>query len=818
MLSRLLVAAILGFSTVATAHASALWTLDSDIPEKHTTSEQSLTFDRKLLQDWRVGSIVTLPIPGHGPVEATLRRRKENPDGSTTLRADLGNSAETGVLVMTFDATQVFAHIEYANASYKLEASGVLGRLRTPEVHKTGEKEALILGARKKERGFSAQAAPVSTATIHDDEIVELDILVAYSKTAAVDYGGGANSRIAQMAAVTNHYLEASGVLIRVNVVHTVEIDHPEGDSNFRLLSRISSARAPWFSDIHNLRYEHGADVVAFLSKTGGGGSYLCGWDGSVEGCEDSRYIAVQLEKARDTDTTFAHELGHSLGLAHSRRQGEVGASFPFALGYLRLNGAGTIMSYYRQPMARYSQSRGELENGDPLGVPKEYRNGADAVYALNAVRFEASEGYEPNPDLTLAADQLEERGYLALAQCVREGKSKYSAIIYDLDCRNADLTSLAGLELLPNLERVDLSSNLLRDLSDLPPLQHLEVLKLNHNYITDISPLMQLPSLTEVQLVGNRLTELPDFDPMESQLGQRTIILLDLRDNRLEDISALVESHERQGINLKYRIDGNHSIDCWQKRYLLENYFYVPVDEEAGEVDIEALQNPEPCDASNDTRDYNGNGIENMVDVENGVSPFAPDYDSEIGFSRKEYFAEEDGGVARISVERTGEDLSGDVEFKLATQQDSVSVYQDSEWGGGNRPARRKSDYVPVNQSYVIPDGSAGLEVEIELLDDPWYYGTIEFQLRLYASKGAHLAGDNTATVNIEDDERHKMDVYQEYGSGGSGNESSGGSNSTPASSGSSGGGLMASSILLLLGVAAMGRRNRRFSKIDAR
>ncbi|MDQ2075144.1 M12 family metallo-peptidase [Marinimicrobium sp. ABcell2] len=813
MLRHFIFAFLILFAIVAPAHAGGLWTLEPSVSNQPIDSAQLLTFDREQLHNWQVGKAVPLSLPGHDRVEALLRERSVNPNGSVTLRADLTGSAKAGALILSFDESQIFAHIEYANTTYKLEADGKLGAMRSPKLEHGAEAETLIVAqprnqarrvAAKAEPGRGVAKADLSPA-IYDEEVVELNVLIAYSKTAADNYGGNINTRIAQIKAVTNHYLEASGVFIRVNFVHTVEIDHPEGESNSTLLSRISKAQPPWFGDIHNLRHEHRAAVVAYLSETGGGGSYLCGWNGSVTGCEHTRYIAVALRQAGEPDTLFAHELGHALGLTHSRRQGEVGASFPFALGHLHADGAGTIMSYYTRSLGRYSQSLGESDDGTPLGVPKEYKNGADAVYALNAVRFEVAETYVSSPDLTLAADTLEAHGHMALAQCVRDGKSKYAAIIYDLDCRNKGLTSLAGLELLPNLQRVDLSNNLLSDLSDFPPLQDLEVLNLNHNYITDISSLVHLPSISKMQLVGNQIAQLPDFSPLEEQLDQRTNIKFDLRDNQLHNIESLLESLERRGIALQYRLEGNDSILCWQKRYLLEAHLFVPGEVFDDDFDVTEFQRPEPCDSSDDAQDYNGNGTANMADIEAGVNPFSPAFNNTLSFSQDEYYAEEDSGAASIYIQRSGEDLSGDVEFKLATQYGFVSHLEDGEWVGGNPPAEPYLDYVPVNQSYVIPDGEAGIEVEIELIDDPWYYGRIEFQVRLYASTGAGIASSNTATVNIEDDERHTMEEYDESVAA----PVEGGPPLIPSdeSSGSSGGGFFGSSLLLLLALAIIGR-----------
>ncbi|WP_444922525.1 zinc-dependent metalloprotease family protein [Microbulbifer sp. CnH-101-G] len=87
------------------------------------------------------------------------------------------------------------------------------------------------------------------------------------------------------------------------------------------------------------------------------------------------------------TDLTFVHELGHNMGLNHSRRQGDTsGGVYYYGLGYGVDNSFSTIMGY--------PQSFGDAErldtfsnpdkicNGSPCGI----RNNADAQRALGPI------------------------------------------------------------------------------------------------------------------------------------------------------------------------------------------------------------------------------------------------------------------------------------------------------------------------------------------------------------------------------------------------------------------------------------------------
>lgn len=236
---------------------------------------------------------------------------------------------------------------------------------------------------------------------------VEIDVAVVYTPEARDAAGGVAaiEAEIDLMVAETNQAYAASGVHHRVALVDRSEVSYPDtGDSELDL-GRLLDPADGQLDKVHTLRDEVGADLVHLIVGEADdicGRAYIPGVFGlTVQGCGGR---------------TFAHELGHNMGLRHDRyaqlhssSEGGRGPVTPDpAFGYVNQrafeSGAPpssrwrSVMAYNAQcddagffcstPL-RFSNPDHRL-NGDPVGVP--YGTGgsgvngpADAVAVLNA-------------------------------------------------------------------------------------------------------------------------------------------------------------------------------------------------------------------------------------------------------------------------------------------------------------------------------------------------------------------------------------------------------------------------------------------------
>ena len=244
----------------------------------------------------------------------------------------------------------------------------------------------------------SESLAANATAQGGTDDGSVVDILVVWTPEAEEKWGGGAavRSRIDLLIAYINDAFERSGAFVSLNLVGAEQVDYAEAadeaDSGLWFLDartdlyRLASPDDGHMDDVHGRRDALGADLVYLLTARGGGLAELPG----------------SFATGGGNPTTFAHEVGHNMGLAHDRSSDYNRVDFPH--GFTTEHCFGTIMSYgstcrrHGVPELPFYASpwRFDPAHGVPLGVTrfaKEQgaRGPADAVLALNRNRHRAA-------------------------------------------------------------------------------------------------------------------------------------------------------------------------------------------------------------------------------------------------------------------------------------------------------------------------------------------------------------------------------------------------------------------------------------------
>ncbi len=243
--------------------------------------------------------------------------------------------------------------------------------------------------------GAPDAADPTAPAAGDDDGSV-IDLAVFYTPAARQKEGGSAaiEALIDLMIAETNQAYADSGVIQRVRLVAREAVDYTEaatGEDDLRALRD----RDGVMDEIHAIRDRDGADLVHLIVDRDRGGNYdVCGIAWRMTTVSTSfEELGFAVTDSRCGGRTFAHELGHNMGLHHDRYvvedRGIPGrTSYPYSFGYVNQRafepGAPassrwrTIMAYFDQCVdagfdcvrpLRFSNPD-QTFVGDRLGVP----------------------------------------------------------------------------------------------------------------------------------------------------------------------------------------------------------------------------------------------------------------------------------------------------------------------------------------------------------------------------------------------------------------------------------------------------------------
>ena len=231
------------------------------------------------------------------------------------------------------------------------------------------------------------------------EAMTSIDVAVFYTPAARRRAGGTAEieAEIDLLVAETNQAYEDSGVNLRIVLAAREEVPYEEeNESGHLAIHRLAEERDGYMDEVHAIRDRVGADLVHLITEVTdvGGVANLAG--------------AFGLTCAACGAGTFAHELGHNMGLSHDRYvdYGRLAYSYGYVNQRAFADGAPesarwrTIMAYVDQcsdaglgcgRILRFSNPN-QSYLGDPLGGPGESRtsavNGpADAARALNITR-----------------------------------------------------------------------------------------------------------------------------------------------------------------------------------------------------------------------------------------------------------------------------------------------------------------------------------------------------------------------------------------------------------------------------------------------
>jgi len=214
-------------------------------------------------------------------------------------------------------------------------------------------------------------------------------LLARYTQGMLTKYSteAGVKTRIDSLVAVANTTLTNSGVNMEYKVLAYEKSSASDTDTSVNVLGTSGN----WKTTSRN---KVGADLVVTvrpfkMSQGNCGQAFILG-SGVTNISGYSESVGAVVGEGRDSsgfycdDDSFAHELGHNMGLAHDRANANGVASKPYAYGFSNLTGNrfGTVMSY-QYPKVRYFSNPDVKCNGIPCGVVDTDAKSANNAEAL---------------------------------------------------------------------------------------------------------------------------------------------------------------------------------------------------------------------------------------------------------------------------------------------------------------------------------------------------------------------------------------------------------------------------------------------------
>jgi hypothetical protein len=249
---------------------------------------------------------------------------------------------------------------------------------------------------------------PGPAAALGADQVIQaddggiIDLVVVYTPAARVAQGGtaGIEALIDLGVAETNQAYGDSGAIQRIRLLRKQEIAYVESGAMSTDHTRLRATADGEMDDIHAIRDAYGADLVQLIevSPDACGIAYLMT---NVSTAFASSAFSVTQYTCVSPNYSFAHELGHNMGLRHDTYIDAAVTPFAYSHGYVNqaaFAAGAPANKRWRDLMAYNDQCSASGFNctrlsffSSPLNIFSEDAMGnatsADAVLSLDSTR-----------------------------------------------------------------------------------------------------------------------------------------------------------------------------------------------------------------------------------------------------------------------------------------------------------------------------------------------------------------------------------------------------------------------------------------------
>jgi peptidyl-Asp metalloendopeptidase len=261
-----------------------------------------------------------ISLPDGGAVTCDLTAEQPQ-DGVQILRGSPGDGDPADHCYLLVKDGQVTGDIQTASGRYRIVPTGHGDAHAVVEIRPGGFPEGndVMTPDRPRRDDRSMRTEPLCDAAGAGNRGT-IDVMVLYTPATAArqDMQVLVQEAMAQLQdAVGQGPGDNFGVTVRL--VHSQEVDYTEGDDLGVDLDRLSGRQPGYFDFVPALRDQYKADIVHMIVE-GKGDACGIGWM-DEPGYSDSPDYAFSVSDRRCAagNYSFAHEIGHNLGMNHDR-------------------------------------------------------------------------------------------------------------------------------------------------------------------------------------------------------------------------------------------------------------------------------------------------------------------------------------------------------------------------------------------------------------------------------------------------------------------------------------------------------------------